>query len=173
MRRVTHQHFINTNILKVLACYHARSINGPCRRSVFTIPVFSVEPSTFKRFCNENEVSFLSTDWFYNPHQFQIYLRRKWRKELVEQSWVMSHIQLPSKSTLAASTIPAMVYLGYVLMTKTGDKTDRNNNNNKVSSSCSTSNFNTELQEKLFKVQRSRLDPIEEEPLRERDYWKC
>ena len=86
----------------------------------------------------------------------------------------MSHIQLPSKSTLAASTIPAMVYLGYVFMTKTGAKTDNNNNNNnQVSSSCSPSNFNTELQEKLFKVQRSRLDPIEEEPLSERDYWKC
>ena len=86
----------------------------------------------------------------------------------------MAHIQLPSKSTLAASTIPAMVYLGYVFMTKTGDKTDSNNNNNRVSSSsCSPSSFNTELQEKLFKVQRSRLDPIEEEPLSERDYWKC
>merc|ERR1711997_1008483 len=97
----------------------------------------------------------------------------QWRLERV-----MSHIQLPSKSTLAASTIPAMVYLGYIFMTKTGDKTDSNNNNNQVSSSsssssCSPSNFNTELQEKLFKVQRSRLDPIEEEPQRERDYWKC
>ena len=93
----------------------------------------------------------------------------------------MSHIQLPSKSTLAASTIPAMVYLGYIFMTKTGDKTDSNNNNNQLSSSsysssstsCSPTNFNTELQEKLAKVQRSRLDPIEEEPLHERDYWKC
>ena len=88
----------------------------------------------------------------------------------------MSHIQLPSKSTLAASTIPAMVYLGYIFMTKTGDKTDSNNNNNQLSSSsssCSPSNFNTELQEKLAKVQRSRLDPIEEEPLHDRDYWKC
>ena len=88
----------------------------------------------------------------------------------------MSHLQLPSKSTLAASSIPAMVYLGYVFLTKTGAKADSNNNNNNQvssSSSCSPSNFNTELQEKLFKVQRSRLDPIEEEPLSERDYWKC
>ena len=100
--------------------------------------------------------------------------------ESEQKSWTeqrrMSHIHLPSKSTLAASTIPAMVYLGYIFMTKNGDKRDSNNNSNQVtsfsSSSCSPSNFNTELQEKLFKVQRSRLDPIEEEPQRERDYWK-
>ena len=86
----------------------------------------------------------------------------------------MSHIPLPSKSTLAASTIPAMVYLGYVIFTKTGEKTDsRGSRNNPQVNSSSQSSFNTQLQDKLFKVQRSRLDPIEEESISERDYWKC
>ena len=94
----------------------------------------------------------------------------------------MSHMSLPSKSALAASTIPAaVVALGYIFMSK-GDQTQssssnsnnsRNNSNSSagISSSFShqfsQSSFNSQLQEKLQKVQRSRLDPIEEE----RDYW--
>ena len=90
----------------------------------------------------------------------------------------MSHMSLPSKSALAASTIPAaVVALGYIFMSK-GDQTQssssnsnnsRNNSSNSSSFShqFSQSSFNSQLQEKLQKVQRSRLDPIEEE----RDYW--
>ena len=89
----------------------------------------------------------------------------------------MSHMSLPSKSALAASTIPAaVVALGYIFMSK-GDQTQssssnsNNSRNNSNSSSFShqfsQSSFNSQLQEKLQKVQRSRLDPIEEE----RDYW--
>ena len=89
----------------------------------------------------------------------------------------MSHLPLPSKSTIAASTIPAMVYLGYLMMSKP-DQNSKNNSrpgyNNNNNSTTTTSqhqftqnSFNSQLQEKLFKVQRSRLDPIEEE----KDYW--
>ena len=86
----------------------------------------------------------------------------------------MSHISLPSKSTIAASTIPAMVYLGYLMMSKSdqnGKNSSRssysNNNNSTTSHQFTQNNFNSQLQEKLFKVQRSRLDPIEEE----KEYW--
>ena len=92
----------------------------------------------------------------------------------------MSQMSLPSKSTLAASTIPAVVYLGYLFMSKTDNQNGhknssnsrtgynfKNSNNNTFSSQQSLSSFNAKLQEKLFKVQRSRLDPIEEE----KEYW--
>ena len=87
---------------------------------------------------------------------------------------VMSQIPFPSKSTLAASTIPAMVYLGYVIMTKTTDNSDKNFNTSShlTCSTSSQSNFNSQLQDKLYKVQRSRLDPIEEESISEKDYWR-
>ena len=90
----------------------------------------------------------------------------------------MSHISLPSKSTLAASTIPAVVYLGYLMKTKydqssnnsmnnSNSKSSINNNNNTSSSSSFQQAFSSQLQQKLEKVQRSRLDPIAEE----KEYW--
>ena len=87
---------------------------------------------------------------------------------------VMAQIPFPSKSTLAASTIPAMVYLGYVIMTKTTENSDKNFNTSSHlnCSTSSQSNFNSQLQDKLYKVQRSRLDPIEEESISEKDYWR-
>ena len=88
----------------------------------------------------------------------------------------MSHISLPSKSTLAASTIPAVVYLGYLMKTKydqsnntmnnSNSKSSINNNNTSSSSSFQQA-FSSQLQQKLEKVQRSRLDPIAEE----KEYW--
>ena len=86
----------------------------------------------------------------------------------------MSHISLPSKSTLAASTIPAVVYLGYLMKTKYDQSNSMNNSNNKSSinhnnntSSSFQQAFSSQLQQKLEKVQRSRLDPIAEE----KEYW--
>ena len=88
----------------------------------------------------------------------------------------MSHISLPSKSTLAASTIPAVVYLGYLMKTKYDQSNNSmNNSNNKSSINNNTSSssssfqqaFSSQLQQKLEKVQRSRLDPIAEE----KEYW--
>ena len=85
----------------------------------------------------------------------------------------MSHISLPSKSTLAASTIPAVMYLGYLMKTKYDQSNSNNNNNNKSSINNNTSSssfqqaFGSQLQQKLEKVQRSRLDPIAEE----KEYW--
>ena len=95
----------------------------------------------------------------------------------------MSHISLPSKSTLAASTIPAVMYLGYLMKTKydqsnsSNNKSSINNNNstssfqqafsNNTSSSSFQQAFSSQLQQKLEKVQRSRLDPIAEE----KEYW--
>ena len=88
----------------------------------------------------------------------------------------MSHISLPSKSTLAASTIPAVVYLGYLMKSKydqsnnsmnnSNSKSSINNNNTSSSSSFQQA-FSSQLQQKLEKVQRSRLDPIAEE----KEYW--
>ena len=87
----------------------------------------------------------------------------------------LAPLSLPSKSTLAASTIPAVVYLGYLMKSKY-DQSYKNNNsrpsNNNNSNTFaapqqSFNNFNSQLQEKLQKVQRSRLDPIEEE----KEYW--
>ena len=86
----------------------------------------------------------------------------------------MSHISLPSKSTLAASTIPAVMYLGYLMKTKYDQSNNSSNNSNNKSSinnNTSTSSFqqafSSQLQQKLEKVQRSRLDPIAEE----KEYW--
>ena len=87
----------------------------------------------------------------------------------------MSHISLPSKSTLAASTIPAVVYLGYLMKTKYDQSNNSMNNssskssikNNTSSSSSFQQAFSSQLQQKLEKVQRSRLDPIAEE----KEYW--
>ena len=90
---------------------------------------------------------------------------------------IMSQMSLPSKSTLAASTIPAALYLGYLIMTKSDNQNVNKNNsnsrtgynfNNSTSSQQSLNSFNSKLQEKLFQVQRSRLDPIEEE----KQYWQ-
>ena len=89
----------------------------------------------------------------------------------------LAPLSLPSKSTLAASTIPAVVYLGYLMKSKY-DQSYNNNNNSRPSNNNnnnntfaapqqSFNNFNSQLQEKLQKVQRSRLDPIEEE----KEYW--
>ena len=88
----------------------------------------------------------------------------------------LAPLSLPSKSTLAASTIPAVVYLGYLMKSKY-DQSYNNNNNSRPSNNNNSNtfaapqqsfnNFNSQLQEKLQKVQRSRLDPIEEE----KEYW--
>ena len=88
----------------------------------------------------------------------------------------LAPLSLPSKSTLAASTIPAVVYLGYLMKSKY-DQSYKNNNNSRPSNNNNSNtfaapqqsfnNFNSQLQEKLQKVQRSRLDPIEEE----KEYW--
>ena len=65
--------------------------------SMFAIPVFTaVEAlvavsSTFKWFWNEKDVSLLSTDWFHNPQQFQIYLSREWTEELNRTEENVSH----------------------------------------------------------------------------------
>ena len=87
----------------------------------------------------------------------------------------LAPLSLPSKSTLAASTIPAVVYLGYLMKSKYDQSYNNNNsrpsNNNNSNTFAapqqSFNNFNSQLQEKLQKVQRSRLDPIEEE----KEYW--
>ena len=88
----------------------------------------------------------------------------------------LAPLSLPSKSTLAASTIPAVVYLGYLMKSKydqnynnnTNCRPSNNNNSNTFAApQQSFNNFNSQLQEKLQKVQRSRLDPIEEE----KEYW--
>ena len=68
-----------------------------------------------------------------------------------------------------------MVYLGYLMMSKPDQNNKSNSrpgytNNNTTTTSqhqFTQNSFNSQLQEKLFKVQRSRLDPIEEE----KDYW--
>ena len=81
-------------------------------------------------------------------------------------------LSLSVKSTLAASTVPAMVYLGYIMKSKydqsynnnSNDYGPSNNNNNKNRSDNNTfDNFDSQLQKKLQEVQRRRLDPIEEE----------
>ena len=83
---------------------------------------------------------------------------------------------LSVKSTLAASTVPAMVYLGYIMKSKYDQSYNNNsnyngpsnNNNNKNRSDNNTfDNFDSQLQKKLQEVQRRRLDPIEEE----KEYW--
>ena len=89
----------------------------------------------------------------------------------------LAPLSLPSKSTLAASTIPAVVYLGYLMKSKYDQSYNNNNNSNRCSNNNNSNtfaapqqsfnNFNSQLQEKLQKVQRSRLDPIEEE----KEYW--
>ena len=87
----------------------------------------------------------------------------------------MSHISLPSKSTLAASTIPAVVYLGYLMKSKYDQSCNSSDNNTNHKSSINNNNtsssfqqaFGSQLQQKLEKVQRSRLDPIAEE----KEYW--
>ena len=87
----------------------------------------------------------------------------------------MSHISLPSRSTLAASTLPAVVYLGYLMKSRydqsnnidnASNSTSRNSNNAHTTLSFQQA-FNSQLQHKLEKVKRSRLDPIEEE----KEYW--
>ena len=74
-------------------------------------------------------------------------------------------LSLSVKSTLAASTVPAMVYLGYIMKSKYDQSTNvPSNNNNKDRSDNNTfDNFDSQLQKKLQEVQRRRLDPIEEE----------
>ena len=81
-------------------------------------------------------------------------------------------LSLSVKSTLAASTVPAMVYLGYLMKSKYDQSYNNNsnyngpsnNNNNKNRSDNNTfDNFDSQLQKKLQEVQRRRLDPIEEE----------
>ena len=96
-------------------------------------------------------------------------------------------LSLSVKSTLAASTVPAMVYLGYLMKSKydqsynnnSNDYGPSNNNNNKNRSDNNSDinkfdapqqtfdNFDSQLQKKLHEVQRRRLDPIEEE----KEYW--
>ena len=80
-------------------------------------------------------------------------------------------LSLSVKSTLAASTVPAMVYLGYIMKSKYDQSYNNNsnynvpsNNNNKDRSDNNTfDNFDSQLQKKLQEVQRRRLNPIEEE----------
>ena len=89
----------------------------------------------------------------------------------------LAPLSLPSKSTLAASTIPAVVYLGYLMKSKYDQSYNNNSSSNRSSNNSNShtfaapqqsfNNFNSQLQEKLQKVQRSRLDPIEEE----KEYW--
>ena len=85
-------------------------------------------------------------------------------------------LSLSVKSTLAASTVPAMVYLGYLMKSKYDQSYNNNsnyngpsNNNNKKNRSDNNTfdNFDSQLQKKLQEVQRRRLDPIEEE----KEYW--
>ena len=84
-------------------------------------------------------------------------------------------LSLSVKSTLAASTVPAMVYLGYLMKSKYDQSYNNNsndygpsNNNYKNRSDNNTfDNFDSQLQKKLQEVQRRRLDPIEEE----KEYW--
>ena len=80
-------------------------------------------------------------------------------------------LSLSVKSTLTASTVPAMVYLGYLMKSKYDQSYNNNsnyngpsNNNYKNRSDNNTfNNFDSQLQKKLQEVQRRRLDPIEEE----------
>ena len=84
-------------------------------------------------------------------------------------------LSLSVKSTLAASTVPAMVYLGYLMKSKydqsynnnSNDNIPSNNNNKNRSGNNTFDNFDSQLQKKLQEVQRRRLDPIEEE----KEYW--
>ena len=80
-------------------------------------------------------------------------------------------LSLSVKSTLAASTVPAMVYLGYLMKSKydqsynnnSNDNGPSNNNYKNRSDNNTFDNFDSKLQKKLQEVQRRRLDPIEEE----------
>ena len=80
-------------------------------------------------------------------------------------------LSLSVKSTLAASTVPAMVYLGYLMKSKydqsynnnSNDNGPSNNNYKNRSDKNTFDNFDSQLQKKLQEVQRRRLDPIEEE----------
>ena len=84
-------------------------------------------------------------------------------------------LSLSVKSTLAASTVPAMVYLGYLMKSKydqsynnnSNDYGPSNNSNMNRSDNNTFDNFDSQLQKKLREVQRRRLDPIEEE----KEYW--
>ena len=85
-------------------------------------------------------------------------------------------LSLSVKSTLAASTVPAMVYLGYIMKSKYDQSYSNNsnyngpsnNNNNNRSDNNTFDNFDSQLQKKLQEVQRRRLDPIVEE---EKENW--
>jgi len=69
----------------------------------------------------------------------------------------MSHLSMPSTSTIAVtSTIPAVVYLGYLMYSQ--GKVETVN-----TPTLSTQLSWAKLEDKLTKVQRSRLDTIQEE----------
>ena len=79
----------------------------------------------------------------------------------------MSHLSLPITSTIAVtSTIPAVVYLGYLMFSQ--GKEEQTKPAPKQKSQFSFD----QLQDKLYKVQRSRLDTIEEESNNDKEYWK-
>ena len=77
----------------------------------------------------------------------------------------MSHLSLPSTSTIAVtSTIPAVVYLGYLMYSQGKVET--------VRTPTQTTQFSwAQLEDKLNKVQRSRLDTIEEESVHDKNGW--
>ena len=85
-------------------------------------------------------------------------------------------MSIPRNSILAATTLPAVVYLGLLMKSRYEQNCNKNihiynynNNNSNIFTipQQSLNSFHSELQDKLHKVQRSRLDPIEEE----REYW--
>ena len=73
----------------------------------------------------------------------------------------MSHLSLPSKSTLAVSTtLPALAYLGYLALSRTRETEPRQQQQQPGNPGLQ---LGQQLQQRLERVQRSRLDPIEEE----------
>ena len=85
-------------------------------------------------------------------------------------------MSIPRNSILAATTLPAVVYLGLLMKSRYEQNCNKNihiyncnNNNSNIFTipQQSLNSFHSELEDKLHKVQRSRLDPIEEE----REYW--
>ena len=74
----------------------------------------------------------------------------------------MSHLSLPSKSTLAVSTtLPALAYLGYLALSRTREPEPRQQQ--QPGNPGPGLQLGQQLQQRLERVQRSRLDPIEEE----------